>query len=97
VEIAAENNSTTVFPIPMDLFGTIARGSAGAMTEEEVKRLEAASAEDLEALGAEGEEKVLPQEAETQLLAETAKSILGLGSGARKEKIPAEREEDEEE
>jgi regulator of protease activity HflC (stomatin/prohibitin superfamily) len=99
VEIAAENNSTTVFPIPMDLFGTIAKGSAGAMTEKEIRELEAASAEDLEALGAEGEGHSLPDGAETHLLAETAKSILGLGSGTskkkKKEEVPADQEEDE--
>jgi regulator of protease activity HflC (stomatin/prohibitin superfamily) len=98
VEIAAENNSTTVFPIPMDLFGTIAKGSAGAMTEEEIKRLEAASAEDLEALGAEGKNPALPEGADTQLLAETAKSILGIGSGGReKEKAKAPLEDEDQE
>ena len=36
VEIAAENNSTTVFPIPLELFGSITKGSTGAMTKEEI-------------------------------------------------------------
>jgi regulator of protease activity HflC (stomatin/prohibitin superfamily) len=99
VEIAAENNSTTVFPIPMDLFGSIAKGSAGAMTDQEIKELEAASAEDLEALDPENRGKALPDGAETQLLAETAKSILGLNpvSAAKeddeKEDVPVERDE----
>jgi regulator of protease activity HflC (stomatin/prohibitin superfamily) len=96
VEIAAENNSTTVFPIPMDLFGSIAKGSAGAMTDEEIKELEAAGAEDLGALGAEGQGQALPEGVDTQLLAETAKSILGLGSGTQKEEVLVEQEEDEE-
>ena len=39
-EIAAENNSTTVFPIPMELFGAIAKGSQGSLTPEEIKELE---------------------------------------------------------
>ncbi len=83
VEIAAENNSTTVFPIPLDLFGSITKGSAGEMTEEEIAELEAEGAEDLEAL---------PGETGTQFLAETAKSILGLGSGKTEKKARAEEE-----
>jgi regulator of protease activity HflC (stomatin/prohibitin superfamily) len=83
VEIAAENNSTTVFPIPMELFGAISKGSAGALTEEEIKALEAA---DLDATP-------LPEGVEAQLLAETAKSILGLESG-KKEKVEVELEDE---
>lgn len=77
VEIAAENNSTTVFPIPLDLFGSISKGSAGSMTEEEIAEMEASSAEDLK----------LPEGPKAQVLAETARSILGLGSGT-KERAP---------
>jgi len=95
VEIAAENNSTTVFPIPLDLFGSITKGSAGAMTREEIKELEAASAEDLEAL--EPGHSNLPEGTETHLLAETARSILGIGSATAGKKVPAEDEEDGEE
>jgi len=87
VEIAAENNSTMVFPIPMELFGAIAKRPGEPMTEEEVKALEAADEEGL----------TLPEGADTQLLAETAKSILGLGSGGKKkrkekEEVPAEED-----
>lgn len=90
VEIAAENNSTTVFPIPLDLFGSITKGSAGSMTREEIEELEAASARDLEAL--EPGHSSLREGSETQLLAETARSILGIGSGTRKKKeeVPEE-------
>jgi len=95
VEIAAENNSTTVFPIPMDLFGSIAKGSAGAMSDEEIKELEAAGAEDLEALGAEGKGHALSEGADTRLLAETARSILGIGAGKKKEEVVVETEDDE--
>jgi regulator of protease activity HflC (stomatin/prohibitin superfamily) len=85
VEIAAENNSTTVFPIPMELFGAIGKGSEGALTEEEIAALEA-----------DGEEmEGLPEGSQTALLAETAKSILGLGAG-QKEKVPVEAEEEDE-
>jgi regulator of protease activity HflC (stomatin/prohibitin superfamily) len=85
VEIAAENNSTTVFPIPMELFGAISRGSSGALTEDEIKALEAG---DLDATP-------LPEGVEAQLLAETAKSILGLESGKKKkfEVEPGDEEE----
>lgn len=96
VEIAAENNSTTVFPIPLDLFGSITKGSAGAMTEQEIKDLEAASAEDLKALKT--EKKIQAEGDETHLLAETAKSILGISPGTKrkKEKVPEERPNQEE-
>jgi len=88
VEIAAENNSTTVFPIPMELFGTLSRGvPPKGMTEEEIAALEAADAE--------GE--ALPGGEETQLLAETARSILGLGSGRKKEGVEVGKEEEGEE
>jgi regulator of protease activity HflC (stomatin/prohibitin superfamily) len=76
VEIAAENNSTMVFPIPMELFGAIAKGSAGSLTAEEIKALEA------------GEDGLaLVDGADTQLLAETAKSILGIGAGESPSKV----------
>ena len=74
VEIAAENNSTTVFPIPMELFGAIAKGSQGSLTPEEINELEAGDIEDL----------ALPEGEDTALLAETAKSILGIGAGKKK-------------
>jgi regulator of protease activity HflC (stomatin/prohibitin superfamily) len=87
VEIAAENNSTTVFPIPMELFGAISKGSAGSMTPEEIKELEAADIDDI----------ALPEGADTALLAETAKSILGIGSGEQKEKEKEKVETSDEE
>jgi regulator of protease activity HflC (stomatin/prohibitin superfamily) len=90
VEIAAENNSTTVFPIPMELFGAIAKGHGPSLTEEEIKELESADLVD---------GPMLPEGTETQFLAETAKSILGLQSGTvaggEKEKVPAEQEDEE--
>ena len=81
VEIAAENNSTMVFPIPIELFGAIAKGSLKPLTAEEIKALEAGDEESVS----------LPEGTNAQLLAETAKSILGLGSG--KEKGKEEKEE----
>ncbi len=91
VEIAAENNSTTVFPIPMELFGAIAKGHGPSLTEEEIKELESADVND----------PVLQEGAETQLLAETAKSILGLkaagGSKKEQEKIAVKQGDEGEE
>jgi hypothetical protein len=57
------------------------------LTEEEVKALEALDTEGLS----------LPEGADTHFLAETAKSILGLGSGREKKKrekeeVPAEED-----
>jgi len=89
VEIAAENNSTTVFPIPLDLFGGIGKRlqSPEPMTPEEIAALESADAESAS----------LPGGEETQLLAETARSILGLGSGRKKEEVEVGEEEEGEE
>ena len=81
VEIAAENNSTMVFPIPIDLFGAI-KAPSQSMTAEEVAAYEAAGPED-----------VLSEAAETQLLAEAAKSLLELGASS-KEKVPAEKDQE---
>jgi regulator of protease activity HflC (stomatin/prohibitin superfamily) len=87
VEIAAENNSTTVFPIPMELFGAIGRFPPGpGMTKEEIAALEAGDPED----------GSLPPGSETHLLAETAKSILGLGASKRREEVEAEEPRNEE-
>ena len=87
VEIAAENNSTTVFPIPMELFGALRGGMnpPTPLTAEEIKAMEEADHDD-----------PLPGEAETHLLAETAKSILGLGPSKRRGKVPAESDEGDE-
>ena len=83
VEIAAENNSTTVFPIPMELFGAIAKGSSGSLTEEEIKALEA------------GEDGLALREGtDTQVLAETAKAILGIGAGESRSKVTQKPEGD---
>jgi len=90
VEIAAENNSTTVFPIPMELMSTISRGPSEPMSEEEIKELMKGE-----------EDEALPEGVGAHLLTQTARSILGLGTGHRKkdreeEEVPAEREEADE-
>jgi regulator of protease activity HflC (stomatin/prohibitin superfamily) len=90
VEIAAENNSTTVFPIPMELFANLTGGGqpAKGMTEEQIAALE----------GEDSDVGALSEGEETHLLAETARSILGIGTGREKEKAEVgggEAEEDE--
>ncbi|MFG1691609.1 slipin family protein, partial [Gemmatimonadota bacterium] len=95
VEVAAENNSTTIFPVPVDLF-TGLLGRRGPAAED--------AGDDLLELEEGDDEPLLPEGAERELLAETAKSILGLhGSTAEAEEAPAlgagadEEEEDAEE
>jgi regulator of protease activity HflC (stomatin/prohibitin superfamily) len=89
VEIAAENNSTTVFPIPMELFANLGKGTPlpEGMSEEEIAALEA----DESGLGS------LSDGEETQMLADTARSILGLGSGSKREKAEVGGQEEGEE
>jgi len=69
----------------MELFGSIARGSAGSLTEEEIRALE-------------GEEEgaQLPEGTQAHLLAETARSILGLKPGKEKEREGSRRKGEEE-
>lgn len=68
VEIAAENNSTTIFPIPMELFPAYTSAVAKAVG------VVAAPTED-------GTPLALPDGAGPQALAEAAKTALGIGSG----------------
>ena len=87
VEIAAENNSTTVFPVPMDLFKPIldagerlkALGVAGGSPGDASKTLEAESA--ASALPA-GADRALPASGDAEMLADAARAILAVGSGA---------------
>ena len=87
VEIAAENNSTTVFPIPMDLFKPIldagermkALGVAGGSPGDASKTLEAESAASTLPAGA---NRALPASGDAEMLADAARAILAVGSGA---------------
>ena len=89
VEIAAENNSTTVFPIPMDLFKPIMEAG------ERFKALgehSGAPGDPLKTLGAEAPENVLPAGIDPAMLTDAAKAILGIGSGgssADEQAVPA--------
>jgi regulator of protease activity HflC (stomatin/prohibitin superfamily) len=87
VEIAAENNSTTVFPVPMDLFKPIldagermkALGVAGGSPGDASKTLEAESAASTLPAGA---NRALPASGDAEMLADAARAILAVGSGA---------------
>ena len=87
VEIAAENNSTTVFPVPMDLFKPIldagermkALGVAGGSPGDASKTLEAESAASTFPAGA---NRALPASGDAEMLADAARAILAVGSGA---------------
>jgi len=86
VEIAAENNSTTVFPIPMDLFKPImeagerfkALGGAAASPGDPSKTLGAASSGN--ALPA-SLDIPIPSGVDPAMLTEAAKALLGIGAG----------------
>ena len=86
VEIAAENNSTTVFPIPMDLFTPLieaggrlkASGGEAASPDVDSKTLGAKAADDALPAGA---DEGLPAGVDPAMLTDAAKTILGIGSG----------------
>jgi len=84
IEIAAENNSTMVFPIPMDLFQPLL--DAG-------ERWKSGERPTFEALHAAAEGVTLPEGTDQAMLAEAAKAFLGIGSGrpaAEPATVPAE-------
>jgi regulator of protease activity HflC (stomatin/prohibitin superfamily) len=68
VEIAAENNSTTVFPIPMELFPAFTDAATKAAASL------AGSTDGVAPLA-------LPDAASPQALAEASETVLGIGSG----------------
>jgi regulator of protease activity HflC (stomatin/prohibitin superfamily) len=72
VEIAAENNSTTVFPIPMDLFKPLLEAG---------ERWQSGERPSAEVLESSGQGLALPEGANQAMLAEAAKAFLGVGSG----------------
>ena len=78
VEIAAENNSTTIFPIPMDLFSPIVEAG------ERLKALGGGTAspgDDVKTPGVKAVDDALPAGVDPAMLTDAAKAILGIGSG----------------
>jgi regulator of protease activity HflC (stomatin/prohibitin superfamily) len=86
VEIAAENNSTTLFPIPVELFRhMVPQAEASPSDEERVRALRAA---------AEAMVESLPQGGSRSAIESAAKSMLGM-SGPRRVKAPVGEEPEE--
>ncbi len=73
VEIAAENNSTTLFPIPIDLFRHFFEPGTQASAESRERALRAAAETVLEAL---------PDTDDRARLEEAARTALGIGRGS---------------
>src|SRR5690606_15979368 len=73
VEIAAENNSTTLFPVPIDLFRHFFEPGAQASGEARERALRAAAETVLEAL---------PDTDDRARLEEAARAALGIGRGS---------------
>ena len=110
VEIAAENNSTTIFPIPMDLFKPFLEAGerhkalqegAGSPSDGS-KTLGTEGANDALPAGAPPAtaEQTLPPGIDATMLTDAAKALLGIGSGgsaSEKEAVPATQESEEEE
>jgi len=100
VEVAAENNSTTLFPIPVDLFAPFIEKATGVkrggfpetITSDEAKALVSASAEQLGLPEAEVTKAIESGDAEKIL--DQAKKALGLGAGGSPdpEVVPAPEE-----
>ena len=88
VEVAAENNSTTLFPIPVDLFAPFLEKATGVsgggfprqLTTEDAKALAAAA---VEGLGADPSDVLdALEEGDAQRFLEGAKRALGMGDAA---------------
>ena len=103
VEIAAENNSTTVFPIPMDLFKPIVEagerfktlGGGAASHGDPSKTLGAASSGN--ALPA-SLDIPIPSGVDPAMLTEAAKALLGIGAGGSssgEQAVPSVQEAEE--
>jgi regulator of protease activity HflC (stomatin/prohibitin superfamily) len=86
VEIAAENNSTTLFPIPIDMF----RPFAQKVTGVEGGGFPVAE-------GEEGQAPALPDSAARQALEDTARKVLGLGPAPEREDVPVTRDDGDDE
>ena len=79
VEIAAENNSTTLFPLPIELFRPLIAPGEPASEEARARALEAAAASMIEALPASGDRDTLES---------AAKRMIGSSRERKREKEP---------
>jgi regulator of protease activity HflC (stomatin/prohibitin superfamily) len=87
-EVAVENNSTTLFPIPIDLFAPFVRESRPASPEARARALAAAT----EAMA-----KSLPDRADTAPLAAAARQMIETSAEAAREPRPVSRKDDSDE
>ncbi len=90
VEISAENNSTTVFPVPMDLFKPIIE----AAERFKVLGPRQTTVGDGKAPATDATGTPLPAGADPTVLVEAAKAFLGIGSGGSTAKAPADEHAD---
>jgi regulator of protease activity HflC (stomatin/prohibitin superfamily) len=86
VEIAAENNSTTLFPIPVELFRHMMGPGEPASDEAKARALKAAAESMLEAL---------PQGGDRAAIESAAKRMLGMGTARAKERVGASDADDD--
>ncbi len=84
VEVAAENNSTTLFPIPIDLFKPLLEKAESALSAEG-----AADAD-------EGAPRQLTDGAQAALMAQAARQVLGLESGEAEPAVPGTDDDSDE-
>ena len=93
VEVAAENNSTTLFPVPVDLFAPFIEKATGVpgggfpkqLTTEDAKALAAAA---VEGLGADPSDVLDALDAgDAQRFLEGARRALGMGDGDAEEAV----------
>jgi regulator of protease activity HflC (stomatin/prohibitin superfamily) len=80
VEIAAENNSTTLFPVPIELFKGFIEPGRPASAEAKARALKAAAETMVESL---------PAGADRGALEGAARKMLGMDSGGSSEKEPS--------
>lgn len=86
VEVAAENNSTTLFPMPIDLFAPFVKQGQPASEETKKRALKAAAEAMLAGLPA-GEDRAAMEEA--------ARKMIGIGTEGAPEKQPVEAGSDD--
>ena len=103
VEIAAENNSTMVFPIPMDLFKPIVEAgerlkSSGGGSASPADPSKTLAAPESEIALPPRVDPPIPSGLDPAMLTDAAKALLGIGSGessAGEKAVPSIPEADE--
>ena len=95
-EVAVENNSTTLFPIPIDLFAPFVQESRPASPEARKRALEAAAKTMVPGLPADADTTVLESAMRTMIEAKaTAEEASGSKGGEEKARVRASQEGDD--